>query len=58
MNMLRVKGYYYETLGKLKLQAANLTNNNLLYEKARKDELIGKMQNLLGKTKEEFRKIR
>lgn len=58
MNMMKIKGYYNGTLGKLKIQVANLTNNNLLYEKGRNDEMMGKMQNQLGKTKEEFRKMR
>lgn len=58
MNMLKIKGYYNGTLGKLKIQVANLTNNNLLYEKGREDKLTGRMQNQLAKTRDEFRKIR
>jgi uncharacterized protein YjbJ (UPF0337 family) len=39
---------------KLREKLAKLTGNDLLFEDGRKDELIEKLQIILGKTKEEL----
>ena len=57
MNKLKIKGNWNETAGKLKQQFANLTDDDLLFQKGKEEELFGKLQNKLGKTKEELRKI-
>jgi len=57
MNKLIIKGNWNEIAGKLKQQFANLTDDDLLYKKGKEEELVGKLQNKLGKTKEELRKI-
>jgi uncharacterized protein YjbJ (UPF0337 family) len=57
MNTLMVKGNWNETAGKLKQQFANLTDDDLLFQKGKEEELFGRLQNKLGKTKEELRKI-
>lgn len=57
MNTLQIKGNWNETAGKLKQQFANLTDDDLLYKKGKEEELLGRLQNKLGKTKEELRKI-
>jgi uncharacterized protein YjbJ (UPF0337 family) len=44
-----------EQKGKLKQQYAVLTDNDLLYEAGKKDEMLGKLQVRLGKTKEQLR---
>ncbi|OIO20239.1 MAG: general stress protein CsbD [Ignavibacteria bacterium CG22_combo_CG10-13_8_21_14_all_37_15] len=57
MNWLTIKGNWNETAGKLKQQFANLTDDDLLLKDGKEDELVGRLQNKLGKTKKELRKI-
>lgn len=45
------------TKGKLKKKFAALTENDLLFAEGKKDEMIGRLQIKLGKTKEELQKI-
>jgi uncharacterized protein YjbJ (UPF0337 family) len=56
-NMTEFKGNWNEVKGKLKQKFAMLTDNDLLLIEGKQDELIGKLQVKLGKTKEEIRKI-
>ena len=46
-----------EQKGKLKQQFAVLTDNDLMFEEGKKDEMLGKIQIKLGKTKDEWTKI-
>ena len=57
MNALIIKGNWNEIAGKLKQQFGELTDNDLLFKKGKEEELLGRLQNKLGKTKEELRKI-
>jgi uncharacterized protein YjbJ (UPF0337 family) len=57
MNWLTIKGNWNEIAGKLKQQFANLTDDDLLLKNGKKEELVGGLQNKLGKTKKELRKI-
>ena len=57
MNMMKLKGSWNEAAGKLKQQFANLTDDDLLFQKGKEEELLGRLQNKLGKTKEELRKM-
>ncbi len=57
MNTTELKGNWNEQKGKLKQKFANLTDNDLMFEEGKKDEMLGKLQIKLGKTKEEIRKI-
>jgi uncharacterized protein YjbJ (UPF0337 family) len=57
MNKTEVKGNWNEQKGKLKQKFAVLTDNDLMYEEGRKDEMLGKLQIKLGKTKEEVDSI-
>ena len=41
--------------GKIKHIYCNLTDNDLLYVQGKEDELLGKLQMKLGKTKDELR---
>lgn len=52
-----IKGNWNELKGKLKQKYAELTDDDLLYAEGKKDELVGRMQVKLGKTKEEVHKI-
>ncbi len=57
MNKTELKGNWNEQKGKLKQAFAELTDNDLMFEEGQKDEMLGKIQIKLGKTKEEFQKI-
>lgn len=53
MEKLTWKGRWNELKGKVKQQYADLTDNDLLYEEGKEDEMLGKLQKATGKTKEE-----
>ncbi len=53
MDNLKIKGSWNEMKGKLKQEFADLTDNDLLYEEGKEDEMIGRLQRKTGKTKDE-----
>jgi uncharacterized protein YjbJ (UPF0337 family) len=57
MNTFTMKGNWNEIAGKLKQQYANLTDDDLLFKKGKEEELLGRLQQKLGKTKSELRKL-
>ncbi len=57
MNTTEVKGNWNEQKGKLKQKFAVLTDNDLMYEEGKREEMFGKLQIKLGKTREEINKI-
>jgi len=57
MNKTELKGNWNEQKGRLKQKFAVLTDNDLMFEEGKKDEMLGKLQIKLGKTKEELQKI-
>jgi uncharacterized protein YjbJ (UPF0337 family) len=56
MNKLQIKGTWNEVQGKLKQKYAQLTDDDLMFASGKEDELIGRIQKRIGKTKEEIRK--
>jgi uncharacterized protein YjbJ (UPF0337 family) len=56
-NTTEVKGTWNEQKGKLKQKFAKLTDNDLLFAEGKEDEMLGKLQIKLGKSKEELRII-
>ncbi len=56
-NITELKGNWNETKGKLKQKFAMLTDNDLLLAEGKNDELLGRLQTKLGKTKEQIHKI-
>ncbi|MGN7823322.1 CsbD family protein [Chitinophaga varians] len=52
---LKVKGNWNELKGKIKQQYADLTDDDLLWEEGKEDELLGRIQQKTGKTKEEVK---
>ena len=56
-NSTELKGNWNEQKGKLKQKFATLTDNDLMFAEGKKDEMFGKLQKKLGKTKEELRNI-
>ena len=57
MNTTELKGNWEQQKGKLKQKFAMLTDDDLLLVEGKKDEMFGKLQARLGKTKEEIHKI-
>jgi uncharacterized protein YjbJ (UPF0337 family) len=56
-NIIELKGNWNEQKGKLKQKFAILTDNDLLFADGKKDEMIGRLQIKLGKSKDELEKI-
>ncbi|MCD0466274.1 CsbD family protein [Flavobacterium sp. ENC] len=57
MNTTEIKGNWNEIKGKLKQKYADLTDDDLLHEEGKEDEMYGRLQQKLGKTKEEFKQM-
>jgi len=57
INMTVVTGNWNEQKGKLKQKFAVLTDNDLLFEEGKKEEMLGKLQVKLGKSKVELNTI-
>jgi uncharacterized protein YjbJ (UPF0337 family) len=55
MNTLSLKGNWNQMKGKLKQKYANLTDDDLLFEEGKDDELLGRLQKKTGETKEKLR---
>lgn len=56
MNKLQIKGNWNEIKGKLKQKFADLTDDDLTFAEGREDELLGRLQQRLGKSEEEIRR--
>ena len=57
MNTTELLGNWNVTKGKLKQQYATLTDDDLLLVEGKHNELLGRIQTKLGKTKEELHKL-
>ena len=57
MNTTEFNGNWDEQKGKLKQKFAMLTDNDVLLLEGKKDEMLGRLQIKLGKTKDELQKI-
>lgn len=49
----KVKGNWNELKGKIKQQYGELTDDDLVYEEGKDDELLGRLQQKIGKTKDQ-----
>jgi len=56
-NLTELKGNWNETKGKLKQKFAMLTDDDVLLVEGKQDEMLGRLQAKLGKTKEEIQKL-
>jgi uncharacterized protein YjbJ (UPF0337 family) len=56
-NTTELQGNWNETKGKLKQKFAMLTDSDMLLVEGKQDEMIGRLQVKLGKTKEEIHKL-
>jgi len=52
---LQIKGSWNEVKGKLKQKYGQLTDDDLTFAEGKEDELLGRLQNRLGRTKDELR---
>jgi uncharacterized protein YjbJ (UPF0337 family) len=57
MNTTGIKGNWNEQKGKLKMKFAILTDNDLMFAEGKQEEMMGKLQIKLGKSKEELQEI-
>jgi uncharacterized protein YjbJ (UPF0337 family) len=56
-NSREIEGNWNELKGKLKQKFADLTDDDLLYEEGKEDEMWGKLQQKLGKTQKEIKSL-
>ncbi len=56
-NSKEIEGNWNEMKGKLKQKYADLTDDDLMYEEGKEDEMWGKLQQKLGKTKKEINSL-
>jgi len=56
-SIIELRGNWLEQRRKLKEKFAVLTDEDLLFEQGKKEEMLGRVQVKLGKTKEELREI-
>jgi uncharacterized protein YjbJ (UPF0337 family) len=52
---LQMKGSWNEVKGKLKQKYGQLTDDDLMFAEGKEDELLGRLQKRLGRTKDELR---
>ncbi len=57
MDKLNIKGNWNEKKGKLKQKYAELTDDDLTYAEGKEEELVGRIQQRLGTSKEKAREI-
>jgi len=55
MNELTIKGNWNQLKGKLKQKYSDLTDDDLTFVEGKEDELLGRLQEKLGKTKDEIK---
>ncbi|WP_018127345.1 CsbD family protein [Balneola vulgaris] len=55
MNDLIIEGNWNQVKGKLKQKYSDLTDDDLTYVDGKEDELLGRLQEKLGKSKDEVK---
>lgn len=53
----KIRGNWKQLKGKLKIKYGQLTDDDLAYQEGKEEQLIGRLQKKLGKTKEEIKEI-
>ena len=56
-NSKEIKGNWEQFKGKLKQKYADLTDDDLLYEEGKEQDMWGKLQEKLGKTEKEIKAL-
>lgn len=57
MNELKFDGSWNRVKGKMKEKYGELTDDDLKYSEGKEDQLLGRLQQKLGKSKDEVRRI-
>ncbi|MEO9886246.1 MAG: CsbD family protein [Balneola sp.] len=57
MNDLTIEGNWNQVKGKLKQKYSDLTDDDLKFQEGKEDELYGRLQEKLGKTKDEVKEL-
>lgn len=57
MDKLEFKGNWNEMKGRIKKSYASLTDDDLTYQEGQEDQLLGRIQQKLGKTRDEVVKM-
>jgi len=52
---LQLKGSWNEVKGKLKQKYAQLTDDDLMFAEGKEDELLGRLEKKVGRTRDELR---
>ncbi|MCG2430975.1 MULTISPECIES: CsbD family protein [Aequorivita] len=55
MNEDQFKGKWNQVKGKFKQEFADVTDDDLMYTEGKSDELLGRLQEKTGKTKEQLK---
>lgn len=55
MGNLKLKGNWNEVKGKIKQQYADLTDDDLTYAEGKEEELLGRLQQKTGESKEKLK---
>jgi uncharacterized protein YjbJ (UPF0337 family) len=50
---MKLKGNWNEIKGKMKQKYASLTDDDLMYDEGKDDELLGRIQKKIGQSKDE-----
>jgi uncharacterized protein YjbJ (UPF0337 family) len=53
----KLRGNWNQIKGKLKQQYGDLTDDDLMYQEGQEDQLYGRLQERLGKTKDEVKRM-
>ena len=56
-NSKEIEGNWNEFKGKMKQKFADLTDDDLMYEEGKEDEMWGKLQQKLGKSEKEIKSL-
>jgi uncharacterized protein YjbJ (UPF0337 family) len=54
MDRLEIRGKWNQVKGKIKQSYANLTDDDLTYIEGKEDELLGRLQEKTGRSREEL----
>jgi uncharacterized protein YjbJ (UPF0337 family) len=57
MNTTVMKGNWNELKGKLKQKFGTLTDDDLVFTEGKEDEMLGRLQVKLGKSKDDVRRL-
>ena len=57
MTNLKFKGTWNQVAGKLKQKYGSLTDDDVVFTEGKEEELLGRLQTKLGKSKDEIRRM-